>query len=177
MTRAQLEHVIRAAADIADDDEVVVIGSQAILGQFPDAPPELLRSVEADVFPKNHPERWDLIDGSIGELSPFHDTFGYYAQGVGEETATLPRGWRGRLVPIRNANTRMATGWCLEIHDLLLSKCVAWREKDREFIAAALKHGLASVEQLKARLAELELSGSLREEVKRRVDALGRGTG
>ncbi|HXT21630.1 MAG TPA: hypothetical protein VN923_12840 [Thermoanaerobaculia bacterium] len=49
MTRDQLEHVIRAAAVIASDDEIVVIGSQAILGQYPDAPAELLVSVEADV--------------------------------------------------------------------------------------------------------------------------------
>ncbi len=34
MTRAQLEHIIRAAATIADDDEIVVLGSQAVLGQF-----------------------------------------------------------------------------------------------------------------------------------------------
>lgn len=38
MTRKQLEHLIRATADITDDNEIVVIGSQAILGQFPDAP-------------------------------------------------------------------------------------------------------------------------------------------
>lgn len=53
MTRVQLEHLIRAAADIADDDELVIIGSQAVLGQFPDAPPELLRSMEADVYPRH----------------------------------------------------------------------------------------------------------------------------
>ena len=41
MTRDQLEHVIRAAATIAVDDEIVVIGSQAILGEYPDAPEEL----------------------------------------------------------------------------------------------------------------------------------------
>jgi len=94
MTREQLEHIIRASATIADDDEIVVIGSQAVLGQFPDAPEELCRSMEADVWPRNHPERWELVDGSIGELSPFHETFGYYAQGVGPETAVLPDGWR-----------------------------------------------------------------------------------
>src|SRR5882724_1291095 len=115
MTRAQLEHLIRVAADIAEDDEIVVLGSQAILGQFPDAPPSLLVSVEADVYPRNHPERWDLIDGSIGEESYFHRTFGYYAQGVSETTAVLPAGWKDRLVPIRNENTRGATGWALEI--------------------------------------------------------------
>jgi hypothetical protein len=38
MTRTQLEHIIRAAATISEDDEIVVLGSQAILGQFPNAP-------------------------------------------------------------------------------------------------------------------------------------------
>ena len=94
MKRLELEHLIRACTQIADDDELIVIGSQAILGQYPDAPSSLLASVEADVYPKNHPERADLIDGSIGEGSPFHDTFGYYAQGVGETTVRhrLPTG-------------------------------------------------------------------------------------
>jgi hypothetical protein len=41
MTREQLEHLIRAAAVIAADDANVVVGSQAILGQFPDAPPSM----------------------------------------------------------------------------------------------------------------------------------------
>ncbi len=82
VNRSQLEHVIRAAATIADDDEIVVVGSQSVLGQFPDAPAELCVSNEADIYPRKYPERWELIDGSIGELSPFHETFGYYGQGV-----------------------------------------------------------------------------------------------
>ena len=32
MTRAQLEHIIRAAGVIADTQDLVVIGSQAVLG-------------------------------------------------------------------------------------------------------------------------------------------------
>lgn len=111
MRRQDLEHIIRAAAEIAKDTEIVVIGSQAILGSFPDAPDELLVSVEADVYPKNRPERAELIDGSIGEGSPFHDAVGYYAQGVDEKTAILPRGWKERLVAVRNENTRGHTGW------------------------------------------------------------------
>jgi hypothetical protein len=106
MTRAQLEHIIRAAATIADDDEIVVFGSQSILAQFPDAPSELLVSNEADVYPKNHVERSDLVDGSIGELSPFHDLYGYYAQGVGPETATLPPGWQDRLCTSMSVSRR-----------------------------------------------------------------------
>lgn len=122
MTRAQLEHLLRAAGEICQDDELIVIGSQAILGQFPDAPALLLVSTEADLIPAHHPQRSDLIDGSIGELSPFHETYGYYAQGVDETTATLPSGWRERLVTLRNENTRGISGRCLEVHDLLIAK-------------------------------------------------------
>lgn len=155
MKRAQFEHIIRAAATIADDDEIIVVGSQAILGQFPDAPDVLLVSNEADVYPKNHPERWELIDGSLGELSPFHETFGYYAQGVEPGTATLPSGWEGRLVVVTGPGTRGAKGLCLEIHDLLLSKYVAGREKDRRFARDAFRLGLASSGVLLTRLADL----------------------
>src|SRR5919109_262999 len=89
MTRAQLEHLIRAAADIADDTDIVIIGSQAILGQFPNAPESMRVSMEADLYPLHHRERSDLIDGSIGEVSPFHQTYGYYAQGVSEVLSRL----------------------------------------------------------------------------------------
>lgn len=163
MTRDQLEHVIRAAATLAADDEIVVIDSQAILGEYPDAPEELLVSVEADVYPRNYVERADLIDGSIGEGSPFHATFGYYAHGVGPETAVLPRGWQQRLIAVYGEGTMGATGLCLEAHDLVLSKYAAGREKDRLFTRAAAKHGLVRREVLIARLASLPASDLQRE--------------
>lgn len=171
MTREQLEHVIRAASTIAGDDDLVIIGSQAVLGQFPDAPEALLVSVEADVYPMHHPDRADLIDGSIGEGSPFHSTFGYYAQGVGERTAVLPSGWRERVVPIRGPGTRGATGWALEIHDLLISKLVAGREKDLAFAAEAIRHGLARADVLRERLAATELPDAVRSLVEGRIAA------
>jgi len=157
MTRSELEHLIRTAADIANDDEIVVIGSQAILGQFPEAPAPLRVSVEADLFPKHHPERAELIDGSIGEGSPFHATYGYYAQGVDETTAVLPDGWRDRLVAVRNQNTRGATGWCLEAHDLTVAKAVAGREKDTVFVQDIIRLGLVDALVLRDRLAATSL--------------------
>jgi len=165
MNRAQLEHIIRAAATIADDDELIVIGSQSILGQYPDAPADLCVSNEADVYPKNHPERWDVIDGAIGELSPFHETFGYYAQGVEEGTATLPEGWATRLVAVRTAATRGATGLCLEAHDLVISKYVAGREKDVRFIRAAIAHGMLDEGRLLERLSATSLDAVHRQRV------------
>lgn len=175
MKRAELEHIIRSCADIAADDEIVIIGSQAILGQFPDAPADLLVSVEADVYPKNHPERSDLIDGSIGELSPFHKTFGYYAQGVAPGTAVLPAGWEQRLVVVSNPNTRGAKGLCLEIHDLGMSKYVAGRHKDRAFLAAAVRHALLRKETLLDRLAATSIDDERRALVRAYIDADFRG--
>ncbi len=129
---------------ISGDDEIIVVGSQSILGQFPAVPADLCRSNDADVYPKNKPELADMIDGSIGELSPFHQTFGYYGQGVGPDTAIVPTGWESRLIAVTNENTRGATGWCLEVHDLVLSKYAAGREKDLEFVGAVIRHGLVT---------------------------------
>jgi hypothetical protein len=167
VTRAELEHLIRASADIANDDAIVIVDSQSILAQFPDAPAELRISVEADVYPRHYPERADLIDGSIGEGSPFHATYGYYAQGVDASTSVLPAGWEQRLVPIVNANTRGATGWCLDVHDLLIAKAVAGREKDRAFLRDAVRHGLVDQATVRERLAATVLDPGVRQ----RVDA------
>lgn len=157
MLRPQLEHIIRAAAAITGAPEFVIIGSQALLGQFPEAPNELLVSIEADVFSLRHPADSDLIDGSIGEGSPFHQTFGYYAHGVTVETAVLPEGWRHRLVPIHNQNTGGGTGLCLEIHDLAVSKLVAGREKDLDFISGLVRHRFILTETVRVRLGATPL--------------------
>lgn len=163
MNRAQLEHIIRAAAAHASSREIIVVGSQAILGAFPHAPDELLISIEADVFPKDRPADSILIDSGMGELSIFHETFGYYAHGVDETTATLPEGWRERLVRVENENTRGAIGWCLEPHDLAVSKLVAGREKDRAFVATLLQHGLVERQTIEDRLEATALDESRRQ--------------
>jgi hypothetical protein len=138
VTREELEHAIRAACDVAGDNEVYVFGSQAILGQYPDAPPELRQSAEADIAPKNYPERADAIDGLLSELSMFHTTYGFYVHGLSVEAATLPSGWEPRAQIIQNPNTRDNRGICVEAHDLAASKLVAFREKDRMFVRVLL---------------------------------------
>jgi uncharacterized nucleotidyltransferase DUF6036 len=170
MKRSELEHLIRAAGSIADDGEIVVIGSQSILGQFPDAPAALVVSAEADLFPLNHPELSDLIDGSIGEGSAFHEQFGYYAQGVGERTSTLPHGWRQRLVRVVNPNTRGIIGLCLEVNDLAISKYVAGRQKDLEFTRELAERGMTDAEILLARSGQTDMSAELAELVRARIE-------
>lgn len=170
MKPSELEHLIGAAGTIADDAEIVIIGSQAVLGQFPDAPAALLVSAEAGLYPLNHPERADLIDGRIGEGSQFHQEFGYYAQGVGQETAILPRGWRERLVRIANPNTRGITGLCLEVNDLAISKYVAGREKDLQFTRELARHGMTDIATLLDRHRDTAMPKELRALVKARIE-------
>ncbi|MEW6754484.1 MAG: DUF6036 family nucleotidyltransferase [Candidatus Latescibacterota bacterium] len=155
MRRSELEHVIRAAGAIAEAPVLVILGSQAILGRYPTAPEALLASREVDLYPLEAPQRADLIDGSIGELSPFHDEFGYYAHGVGPETAVLPAAWRSRLVAVSNENTSGVTGLCLHPADLAVSKLVAGRDKDLAFVRTLLSHGLVSETEIRNLLVEL----------------------
>ncbi|MEW5983184.1 MAG: DUF6036 family nucleotidyltransferase [Acidobacteriota bacterium] len=171
MNRVALEHIIRAAADITREREFVVIGSQAVLGQFPDAPDRLLVSIEADVYPRHAPEKSDLIDGAIGELSRFHETFGYYAHGVDDTTAVVPPGWTERLVSIESADTDGAIGWCLEVHDLAISKLVAGRERDMTYLSVLLGERMVDSAVLKARLYTMPLSS---DELRVLTERLGR---
>ena len=106
MKRHQLEHQLRAAGSVSGLDRVIVIGWQSILGARPDAPDALCMSMEADLILPDAPEKSGLIDGTIGEGSMFHDTYGYYAQGVDFTTALLPDGWQERLHEVDSPNTR-----------------------------------------------------------------------
>ena len=104
MNRSELEHILRASKGITGESDFIVVGSQSILGRHPDAPKVLRGSMEADVYPRDAPDLSDAIAGNLGELSRFHDTFGYYADGVSPTTATLPDGWQERLIPVSNEN-------------------------------------------------------------------------
>jgi hypothetical protein len=171
VTREQLEHLIRAAGAIVESDRIVVIGSQAILAAHPDAPAELRTSMEADLYPADNPAHSDIIDGAIGEGSPFHETFGYYAHGVGPETAVLPTGWERRAVVIRNDNTRQVSGICLHPVDLVISKLAAGRTKDTEFVRGMFRHRL--VEKARVEAAALVLTEEIRLPVLERLRSVG----
>lgn len=172
MQRHELEHLIRAAAAITNEYEIMIIGSQSILGAFPNAPEFLLQSMEADVYPLHRPELADLIDGSIGELSPFEERFGYYAQGVGPETAILPAGWESRVVKIQNENTDLKIGLCLEPHDLAASKLAAGREKDWPFVEVMLHHKIIDGATAQERIGLLPISPEQKERLRAWVSTL-----
>jgi hypothetical protein len=165
----EFDHILGAAANVTGQEEFVVIGGQAILGSFDDPPQELLQSMEADLYPLANPADADKIDGALGDGSQFHVAFGYYAHGVGPETVKAPAGWEDRLVrrevPRRPGSDRPAVAWCLEVHDLVLSKCAAGRERDWDYAREALAGGIVQGEILHRRVKDLPLPSGQREEV------------
>lgn len=169
MRREQLEHAIRTACQIIGRDEVIVVGSQAILGTYTEAqlPPEATMSVEVDVLPidddADEVDRLaDKLEGAAGEFSLFDETHGFHIDGVDLGTAILPEGWRDRLVKVQNANTAAIgghptfTGWCLDKEDLCVAKLCAHREKDLNFVAALLDHQLVDAAVIAERLDRLD---------------------
>ena len=156
MRRDQLEHAIHAACQITGQSEVIVVGSQAILGTYPEyeLPTAATRSLEVDILPITEDndqtiELADLIVGVAGELSQFQQTHGFSIDGVDLTTSALPEGWRTRLVKVQNENTAAPggepryIGWCLDKEDLCVAKLCAFREKDRNFVDALIAGGLA----------------------------------
>ena len=101
MTRAELEHAIRAACDLTAETEMIVFGSQAILGQYPEATEELRQSAA---------------------------------------------------------------------HDLAVSKLVAYRDKDRDFVRVLLQHELVKPWKLRQRIGRLPTAPT---DVDRRKRLLG----
>ena len=160
----QLEHAIRAACDVSGDTELLIFGSQAILGSYPDAPESLRASIEVDVQPKNRPEMTDYIDGALGQDSQFHATHGFYVHGISIDSAALPESWSDRTIEVSHPiATRGNKGLCIEAHDLAASKLVAYREKDRVFAATLLNEGLIDWQTLLERIAKLPVKNHIRE--------------
>lgn len=153
MRRSEAEHVLRAASAIAQEHSFVVVGSQAVLFLLADAPEALLVSRELDLYPALHPEKADLIDGAIGVLSSFDDTFGYHADGVGPETAVMPSDWMSRATLHYVGDITVI---CPDLHDLAVSKCVAHRGKDAGFIEVLLREKLIDSGTLHSRIDALD---------------------
>jgi hypothetical protein len=179
--RPDFEHVIAAAAAISGEDEIVVIGSQSIWGSVEDPPEAMVRSLEADVYPRRDPSRAEEIDGALGDGSQFQQTYGYYAHGVGPETAKAPSGWVDRLVTVEVRRRPGQSGYvralCQERHDLVLAKCVAGRERDWEFARAALAAGVVESAPLLALIERMPIEEARQAHLRAMLEGLRKQVG
>ncbi len=147
MKKQQVDHVLRAAGRITGEKQFIIIGSQSLHGKYPDLADDIVQSAEVDLIAKRDPTRTEWLN-VIGVDSEFHDQFGYYADPVDHTTATLPKGWKGRLVNLPAGDTEGVRGLCLDPHDLAIAKYVARREKDLIFTRELARRGIVVQERL-----------------------------
>ena len=165
MKKQQVDHVLRAAGRITGEKQFIIIGSQSLHGRHPDLADEIVRSAEVDIVAKRDASRTDWLN-VIGQDSKFHEQFGYYADPVDEGTATLPKGWKGRLVNLPVGDTEGVRGLCLDPHDLAIAKYVARREKDVIFTRELAMRGIVERDRLLVLLDQTAVSTEARERIR-----------
>ena len=168
MKKQQVDHVLRAAGRITGEKQFVIIGSQSLHGKYPDVPDEILTSFEVDLLAPKNADRTAWLN-AIGVDSPFHENSGYYADPVDDTTATLPKGWKGRLVSLPPGDTEGVKGLCLEPHDLAIAKYVASRQKDLIFTRELVRRGLVAEERLLALLQDTPVGDEVRERIRSQI--------
>jgi hypothetical protein len=172
-TPEDLARVVRALAGAFQAEEVFIIGSQAILASMPDAPEAARESPEVDAFPGNA-RVWEIAQQEIepgvnhiaseyifknfGEGSQFHDTHGFFIDGVDETTATFPRGWKSRAVRAKiEVDGRMVEGVAPSPVDLVVSKLARLDPKDRWFVEAIHKAKPLDLKLVQQRIQQTNL--------------------
>jgi hypothetical protein len=168
MKKQEVDHVLRAAGRITGEKQFIIIGSQALHGKYPDLADDIIRSFEVDLLAAGRPERTEWLN-AIGVYSQFHETFGYYADPVDETTATLPEGWKSRLVSLPVGETEGVTGLCLDPHDLAIAKYIASREKDRVFTGELVRRGILSEERLLSLLELTPIDAQVRDRIRDQI--------
>ena len=155
MRRGEFRDAVRRAAEITGDRDLVVVGSQSIHGAFGDQvlPKAATASMEVDILAINdtHGDKtWQLL--AVGGPNPNVEV-----DGVDITTAALPEGWVDRLVPFPiDESENPVIAWCLDPHDLVVSKSVAGRQKDKIFIEALIGSRLADPLIAAERLGHLD---------------------
>lgn len=164
--------MLREAGKIARERDFFLFGSQSLRGLCPRYPKEFPKTLEADLYPRRHPQAWGLLHKQLGRGSKFFHRYGVFLDCVDPGVATLPDGWMKRLIPFRTPRTGGVTAWCLEPNDLFASKLAAWRDKDREFLAVMLRRKFARPETVRRRIEKLPVSSSRRLELIRAMNKL-----
>jgi len=172
MTEAELENLLKLAGDVARERDFFPICSQSLRASCAAIPRDFPKTIEADLYPRHHPQAWSLLRAELGNKTKFFKQHGYYLDCTDPSLATLPDGWTERLIPFRTPRTGGVTAWCLEPHDLFVSKLIAWREKDQQFLRAMLRHKFAKPAVVLRRIEELPVSPTRREELKELVSEL-----
>jgi hypothetical protein len=141
--------LILEASTVANRNEFILFGSQAVHAVTSQLPVEVLISRECNIWIENEPSLQQLLKGRLGSESPFRQAKGFYLDPVPPDLPMVPLGWQQRLTELMVDDIKVR---CLEIHDLIISKLAAGRLKDYEFIAAVLMARLARTDEVVRRI-------------------------
>jgi hypothetical protein len=189
-TNEDIERAVRALAHEFKTDTVFIIGSQAILMSWPDAPETMRGTPEVDAYPENA-RIWEIeeakkgdgspveasehIHGLFGEGSLFHGTHGFYIDGVDEGTARLPRGWHTRaMVRKFDVYGRMVRAVAPSPEDLIVSKLARLDDKDKQFVESYHRARPLDIKLIEARIAETDLDPAVANRAVAYMRRLGR---
>jgi hypothetical protein len=158
MTLSALQHLIRSASALAEDRRFLVLGSASLLASFPelgnqDSP--LAATYDADLCPEPFDELTGImLDEALGENRAYFRRHGYHADILRDSVlATLPFGWRDRLVPVPDCPDAFALDPC----DLAAVKLLVGRPKDLALLRSLHSAGRIDPEIIRARITSLEI--------------------
>lgn len=158
MKLAALQHLVRSACSLADDRTFLVLGSASLLASFPElgAGDDLLAATyDADLCPEPFDELTGvMLDEALGEHRAYYRRHGYHADILRDSIlATLPSGWRQRLVAVPACPAASA----LEPHDLAAVKLLVGRPKDLALVRELHQSGRIARETVRERLDALDV--------------------
>lgn len=134
-------HVARALSEITGRKELVIVGSAAVIAAMLDLNGNDFGTEDVDIFSLDGEDEESFTDEAevIGRDSIFHETHGYYADGVGPRTAIMPDDWKSRAERRSVPGAPGVSLWVPEVNDVALAKLCARRDKDIEWLKIAAK--------------------------------------
>lgn len=143
--------LLEAAQKLSGHNDFVVIGSLSILGLEADfkIPEDMAMSNDVDCYTKDDPGRiLEMVD-ALGENSPHHEESGFYLDAVSPNLASLPDGWKERLIKVQR---QALSVWFLEPNDAAVSKYARGEPRDIRWIRAGIQAGVISLPIVQARM-------------------------
>lgn len=163
MRKLDLFELIREINEISSEEKPIIVGSQAIHAIAEILPEIAQKSIECDfLFVGGKTETRTEINKKLGVFSNFQLEHGFYADALGLATVVLPTDWQKRLQPLLDENGEIVA-YCAEIHDIAVSKLIAGREKDFQFLKDAFWLDVIWAEEfiVRVRLVESMPQGSV----------------
>jgi hypothetical protein len=154
--KSDLFELIEKINEISSEEKPIIVGSQAVHAITEDLPEIAKKSIECDfLFGFGKSETRTEVNKKLGVFSKFQLEHGFYADALGLATVVLPTDWQERLQPFVNENGE-TVAYCAEVHDIAVSKFIAGREKDFQFLNDTFEMEIISIEKFIERVRLVE---------------------